>query len=75
MTLDERLHFLVQSTESLHQTAFENTRQIAEHTHQIAELARVARENEKRWARLGRALGAALEAWEDDEDGENSGSQ
>ncbi|HEX4809429.1 MAG TPA: hypothetical protein VH325_10890 [Bryobacteraceae bacterium] len=44
MTIDERLAFLLQSTESLHAstqelhaTAAEHTKQLAEHTRQVAE--------------------------------------
>ena len=40
MTVDERLEFLLKSTESLHSTVHENTGQIAEVTGQIAELTR-----------------------------------
>jgi len=37
MTIDERLEFLLQSTESLHSTTLEHSAQIAEHSAQIAE--------------------------------------
>ena len=35
MTIDERLEFLIRSTESLHQTVHEMTGQIQEHTRQL----------------------------------------
>jgi uncharacterized coiled-coil protein SlyX len=38
MTIDERLEFLLQSTESLHSTTLEHSAQIAEHSAQIAKL-------------------------------------
>jgi hypothetical protein len=38
MTIDERLEFLLQSTESLHATALEHSAQIFEHSAQIAKL-------------------------------------
>ena len=37
MTIDERIAFLVQSTESLHATAQELTSQAQEHTKQVQE--------------------------------------
>jgi len=38
MTIDERLEFLLQSTESLHSTTLEHSAQIAEQSAQIAKL-------------------------------------
>jgi hypothetical protein len=49
MTIDERLEFLVKSTESLHAS--------------ISELHATVQEHERRWAQLMRSLRAALEAW------------
>ena len=40
MTIDERLEFLLQSTESLHATAAKQTRLVQEHTRQIQEHTR-----------------------------------
>ena len=45
MTIDERLEFLLQSTESLHATAAEQTRQIQEHTRQVQEHTRQVQEH------------------------------
>jgi hypothetical protein len=69
MTIDERLQFLLQSTESLHESVFENTRQIAEPTRLAAENEKRWARDEKRWARVRRAFEAFLED-EDDNDGD-----
>lgn len=47
VTIDERIAFLVQSTESLHATAQELTAQSQEHTAQIAQLTLQVREHTK----------------------------
>jgi hypothetical protein len=68
MTIDERLQFLVQSTESLHQTCQELHATVQEQGRQLRELDERER---KHWRRVTRALEAALEAWlEEDGDEE-----
>ena len=53
MTIDERLEFLLQSTESLHSTATQQTAA-------IAELVKRAEKSDQRWEMLRRALAGAL---------------
>lgn len=66
MTIDERLEFLLKSTESLHETA-------SLQTEQIAELARRSEEDRKRWELLRKVVRAALRAAaENGENGEES---
>ena len=68
MTIDERLEFLLHSTESLHATVQEQTRQLQEQGRQLRELDERER---KHWGRITRALQAALEGWlEEDSDEE-----
>ncbi len=59
MTVDERLEFLLKSTESLHETVHELSGQVTEHTKQlqidaqnIRSLARVAESHEQRLSNL-----------------------
>ena len=67
MTIDERLEFLLHSTESLHATA-------PEMTAQIQESKRRWDLHERWWERMRRVLQAALEAALGDEDkGEEEG--
>lgn len=67
MTIDERLEFLVQSTESLHETIREQNEQLRRHDERL-------RKQEQNWERVRRSLRAALEAWldEDDQNGNHS---
>jgi hypothetical protein len=69
MTIDERLEFLLHSTESLHQSCQELHATVQEHTRQLRELDERER---KHWRRITRALQAALEAWME-EDGDEKG--
>ena len=70
MTIDERLQFLVQSTESLHQSCQELHATVQEQGRHLRELDERER---KHWRRINRALQAALEAWmEEDGDGDES---
>ena len=64
MTIDERLQFLLQSTESLH----ENVAKLVERTDK---LAATSERHEREIQRFRRAMRAALEAWLD-EDGDGS---
>jgi chemotaxis regulatin CheY-phosphate phosphatase CheZ len=57
MTIDERLEFLVQSTESLHEN--------------VAKLVETSERHERELERFRRAMRAALVAWLDE--GENGG--
>jgi ferritin-like metal-binding protein YciE len=60
MTIDERLQFLVQSTESLHASL---EKHIEETNAQIGALTRRAEAHEREQQRFRRAMRAALEAW------------
>lgn len=70
MDIDERLQFLVQSTESLHQSCQELHATTAEHTQQIAALIQLATSNERRWSRVMRVLRDALDAGLNHDDGD-----
>lgn len=67
MTIDERLEFLLHSTESLHATVQERTRQLQEQGRQLRELDERERQH---WRRINRALQGALEGWLEEESGE-----
>ena len=67
MSIDERLEFLLQSTESLHATA-------AEHTEQLRLLDARMKRNDERWERIERAVRAGLEAWFDENENNNGES-
>jgi len=67
MTIDERLQFLVQSTESLHQTCQELHATVQEQASQLRELDERER---KHWRRITRSLQAALEGWLDEDSDE-----
>jgi prefoldin subunit 5 len=58
MTIDERLEFLLKSTESLHESVQKNT-------DQIADLTRRADAHEREIERFRSAMRAALAAWLD----------
>ena len=68
MTIDERLEFLVKSTESLHASVQELH---AESARRWEENTKRWEENEKRWERVRRVVRAALEAGFGDENGDN----
>jgi predicted transcriptional regulator len=69
MTIDERLQFLLQSTESLH----ENVGKLVERVDKLAETSerheRAIQRQEREQERFRRAMRAALVAWLDE--GEN----
>lgn len=71
-SLDERLEFLVQSTESLHANLEELHAITAEHTRQLTEHTRRIELQEKRWERFDRALRAGLQAWLNENGDEDS---
>jgi prefoldin subunit 5 len=63
MTIDERFEFLQRNIDSLHEAAFENTRQIAELTRRAEAHERAVERQDREQARFRRAMRAALEAW------------
>ena len=70
MTIDERIAFLVQSTESLHATAEEMTTQIQEHTKQLQEHTKQLEIDAENIRRLANIAAAHEERLEDLEGGE-----
>lgn len=62
MTIDERLEFLVQSTESLHASTQALHATVVQHNIQIAALVSIAERNERRWLNVMRVLRDALDA-------------
>ncbi len=60
MTVDERLQFLLQSTESLHSTVQEISGQISEHGRLVAENARQIAEHSKQLAQDGEHIRALV---------------
>ena len=66
-SIDERLEFLLQSTESLHASTQQLHAIAATHDHQISSLIELAERNERRWYRVMRAIRDALSAGLDGE--------
>jgi hypothetical protein len=62
MTIDERIQFLVQSTESLHATAHELV-------DGLRKQAEIQAKHDERWEALRRALRGALKGFLEDEEG------
>lgn len=62
MNIDERLEFLLQSTESLHSTVMEQSRQMVEQSKRVDQLMTLSERNERRWNRFLEALRDALDA-------------
>ncbi|MBV8898320.1 MAG: hypothetical protein JO051_17520 [Acidobacteriaceae bacterium] len=76
MTIDERLDFLLKSTQSLHAAVEQNTEHITQNTEHIGQLIARADEHEREMQRFRRAMRAALTAWLGDEpNGQNGGAQ
>jgi uncharacterized coiled-coil DUF342 family protein len=74
VNVDERLQFLLQSSESLHENVaklVERVDQVAEHVDRVVErvdkLAETSDRHEREITRFRRAMRAALAAWLDEE--------
>lgn len=65
--IDERLQFLVQSTESLHQSCQELHARVLEQTKQMKKLLIVSDRHWQEWNRFRRALRAGLKAYDEGE--------
>lgn len=70
MTIDERLEFLLQSTESLHASTQQLHATAATHTAQIAELVKAAKQDGENIAALARIAAAHEQRLTDLEGGE-----
>ncbi len=70
MSIDERLQFLLQSTESLHSTVGELTGTVGELSGSVRELTQTVAKHEKRWELVRRVMIAALQAGIEPENGE-----
>ena len=70
-SLDERLEFLLHSSESLHSNLQELHAVASEHDRQIEALVKLTEQNERRWQRVMRVLRDALDAGlKDNEEGD-----
>lgn len=71
MTIDERLQFLLQSTESLHASTQELHATVARHDAQIADLIKAAKQDGENIAALARIAQAHEQRLSDLEEGES----
>ena len=70
-SLDERLEFLLHSSESMHSNLQELHAIAAEHDRQIEALLKLTEQTERRWQRVMRVLRDALDAGlKDNEEGD-----
>lgn len=67
MTIDERLEFLVQSTESLHSSVHDLTRDVQKLTADVQKLTETVSKHEKRWELVRKVIQAGLQAGLDNE--------